>query len=63
MKQEMTVNPRSFYFNPRVFFRSGKTREWLEQLTPEQVARIDEKTARIWNGQIPRSAGEIAGAG
>ena len=50
MKQEMTVNPRSFYFNPKVFFRSGKAREWAEQLTPEQVARIDEKTRRLWGG-------------
>lgn len=50
MKQEMTVNPRSFYFNPQVFFRSGKAREWAEQLTTEQIARIDEKTRRVWGG-------------
>jgi len=50
MKKEMTVNPRSFYFNPRVFFRSGKTRDWEAQLSPEQVARIDEKTAQSWAG-------------
>ena len=50
MKQEMTVNPRSFYFNPKVFFRSGKAREWAEQLTAEQIARIDEKTRRVWGG-------------
>jgi tRNA (guanine-N7-)-methyltransferase len=48
MKQEMTVNPRSFYFNPKVFFRSGRAREWAEQLSPTQVARIDEKTRRVW---------------
>jgi hypothetical protein len=50
MKREMTVNPRSFYFNPKVFFRAGKAREWAEQLTPEQVERIDEKTRRVWGG-------------
>lgn len=50
MKREMTVNPRSFYFNPKVFFRSGKTRDWEEQLTPAQIAAIDDKTQRVWGG-------------
>lgn len=50
MKKEMTVNPRSFYFNPKVFFRSGKTRDWEEQLTPGQIAAIDDKTRRVWGG-------------
>jgi hypothetical protein len=48
MKKEITENPQSFHFNPQTFFREGKSYGWMKKLTSEQIALIDEKTARIW---------------
>lgn len=48
MKKEITENPQSFHFNPHTFFREGKSYGWMKKLTSEQIALIDQKTARIW---------------
>lgn len=50
MKKEITENPRSFHFNPNTFFRSGRTDDWHEMLSPASIARIDAKTASFWPG-------------
>ena len=50
MKDEMTTNPQSFHLNPHVFFRSGKTRDWEDQLSAAAVHAIDQKTRRVWAG-------------
>lgn len=61
MKREMSDNPRSFHFNPNVFFRSGKARGWEEQLSAEHVAKIDAKTRRLWGGASLVSPPEALG--
>jgi len=50
MKQEMTVRPGSFHFNPKVFFRSGRSRGWQQELSPQLAARIADKSRRLWGG-------------
>lgn len=60
MKQEMKENPRSFHFNPDVFFRQGKADGWTDQLRPDLAQRVVEKSERKWGeGQIasPNFAG------
>lgn len=53
MKQEMTDRPRSFHFNPGVFFRSGRSKGWSDELTEGQARRIAEKSRRLWGGDDP----------
>ena len=48
MKQEMKVNPRSFHFNPDVFFRQGRTDGWSDQLTADLARRVVEKSEAKW---------------
>jgi hypothetical protein len=50
MKKEITDNPRSFHFNPNTFFRSGRTDDWQEILSPESIAQIEAKTIAFWPG-------------
>lgn len=50
MKAEVTANPQSFHLNPKVYFRSGTTRDWETQLSALSIAAIDEKSRRVWNG-------------
>lgn len=53
MKQEMKVNPRSFHFNPEVFFRKGKTDGWSDQLPEDLARKVVEKSEHKWGlGQI-----------
>lgn len=49
MKSAIRQNPGSFHFNPDRFFRSGRTDDWAEQLSPQDIRRIDAKTQQIWN--------------
>ena len=53
MKQEMTDKPRSFHFNQKVFFRSGRSRGWESELPGPLAARIAEKSRRVWGGADP----------
>ena len=48
MKQSILDNPGTFHFNAERFFRSGRTNDWKEQLTPQNIAAIDRKTQRAW---------------
>ncbi|MFM2207097.1 MAG: hypothetical protein RL213_1072 [Bacteroidota bacterium] len=48
MKKEMTVNPQSFHFNPQKFFRAGKTDDWNDKLTEDQIDRINKKSEKVW---------------
>ena len=59
MKQSIQQNPGSFHFNPDRFFRSGKTDDWADHLSPADAARIDAKTALKWGdltAPIPSTA-------
>ena len=48
MKQSILKNPGTFHFHAERFFRSGRTDDWKEQLTAQQIAAIDQKTLRQW---------------
>lgn len=48
MKKEIINNPQTFHFNPETFFRKGKSDDWLEKLSKEQILRIDKKSCSIW---------------
>jgi hypothetical protein len=63
MKEEMTVDPRSFHFKPEVFFRAGTTRDRETQLPASVVDRIDAKTAWAWGGSDPTAPPEAYTAG
>jgi hypothetical protein len=52
MKQAILDKPGTFHFNAHRFFRSGKTDDWKEQLTPQQSAAIDAKTRRVWGSLL-----------
>ena len=53
MKEEMKVNPRSFHFNPDVFFRQGKTDGWSDQLPRYLAQKVADKSEQKWGvGQI-----------
>lgn len=52
MKQAILDKPGTFHFNANRFFRSGKTDDWKDHLTPEQAAAIDAKTQTIWGGLL-----------
>jgi hypothetical protein len=51
MKQELSSNPGSFHLNPSIYFRSGTTDDWRQQLSPAAQARIREATRRRWAGR------------
>lgn len=50
MREDISRNPRSFHFNPRLFFRSGKIDDWMSQIPASLAQRIDEKTEAYWGG-------------
>ena len=50
MREDISQNPRSFHFNPKVFFRSGKIDDWMSQIPATLAQRIDEKTEAYWGG-------------
>ena len=52
MKLEVTENPQSFHLNPKVYFRSGKSRDWEQHLSPLSVDTIDAKSKELWSGQV-----------
>jgi Sulfotransferase domain len=51
MKKGIMENPGSFHFNPKTFFRSGRTDDWATQLSPESIQKIDHKTESIWSSR------------
>lgn len=50
MKQDMTVNPQSFHFNPATFFRAGQVRDWENHLSPSAITAIEARTRSAWGG-------------
>lgn len=48
MKEGLLKNPGSFHFNPNQFFRSGRTDDWKEQLSPACIEAINAKTGAKW---------------
>ncbi|MFM9008024.1 MAG: sulfotransferase domain-containing protein [Bacteroidota bacterium] len=52
MKQGIIENPGSFHFNPNTFFRSGKTNDWVTQLSDESILKIDSKTESVWSDSL-----------
>ncbi len=48
MKKEISENPQSFHFNPKTFFRAGKTYGWQEKLSKEIIEKINIKTEKVW---------------
>lgn len=52
MKQGIMENPGSFHFNPNTFFRSGKTNDWVTQLSEESIQKIDAKTESVWSESL-----------
>lgn len=51
MKKSISENPGSFHLNPKVYFRSGKTNDWEEHLSPLAIEAIDQKTREVWGGE------------
>lgn len=47
MKSDIIKNPRSFHFDASKFFRSGKTNDWVNYLTPEMAVQIDKKQEEV----------------
>lgn len=50
MREDISQNPRSFHFNPKVFFRSGTIDDWVSQIPASLAERIDRKTEKCWGG-------------
>jgi hypothetical protein len=48
MKAELTHHPQSFHFRPENYFRSGRTGDWQNHLSPDLAAPIDQKTRDLW---------------
>ena len=48
MKKSILDNPGTFHFNANRFFRSGRTDDWKEQLSSDQIAAINQKTLQAW---------------
>lgn len=48
MKRRISEKPGSFHFNPSTFFRSGRTDDWRDRLSADQIGAIDEKSVRLW---------------
>ena len=48
MKKSITEDPKSFHLNPKTFFRSGRTRDWEEHLSPGAIDAINVKTRSLW---------------
>jgi len=48
MKQAIVNNPGTFHFNADRFFRSGRTDDWTEQLSMNQIRAINMKTMKAW---------------
>lgn len=61
MKRSITANPGSFHFDPKTFFRSGRTDDWAEHLSARAVCAIDAKTARVWGAADLDQAPETTG--
>lgn len=63
MKSAIRNNPGSFHFNPDRFFRSGRTDDWAEQLSPHDIQRINTKSLLFWGDlRAPRIASTLSNA-
>lgn len=51
MKQELTARPRSFHFDPTVYFRAGTCDDWRQHLSASAAERVLASCRAHWQGQ------------
>lgn len=51
MKQDLTARPRSFHFDPAVYFRAGTCDDWRQHLSASAAERVLASCRAQWQGQ------------